>query len=105
MGQYMVIHLCPPILINEHIPNRTPAEQLHIQRAHYTVKMTWRSVQIITNEPNFAQFVNAPSNFTDLLSQIKHNIKGLISALLQRYDFEYKIRIKIIRALKKSNHR
>ena len=61
MGQYMVIYLCPPIPINEHIPNRTPAEQLHIQRAHYTVKMIWRSVQIMTNEPYFSQFVKAIS--------------------------------------------
>ena len=77
----------PPILINEHIPNRTPAEQLHIQRAHYTVKMTWRSVQIISNEHYFTKFVNALSNYTDMLSQIKHNIKVPIPALPQRYDF------------------
>ena len=74
-------------LINEYIPNRTPAEQLHLLRAHYTVKMTWRSVQIISNEHYFTKFVNALSNYTDMLSQIKHNIKVPIPALPQRYDF------------------
>ena len=53
MGQYMVTHLCPPILINQYIPDRTLAEQLHLQRAHCTVKTT--------NEPYFTHFVNAIS--------------------------------------------
>ena len=92
MGQYMVTHLCPPILINQYIPDRTLAEQLHLQRAHCTVKTT--------NEPYFTHFVNAISNYTGLLSQIKHNLKGPIPALLQRYDFEYKTKIQIGQALK-----
>ena len=30
LGQHMVVHLCPPFLINEYLPNRSPAEQLQL---------------------------------------------------------------------------
>ena len=91
VGHYMVINLCPPRLINEHLPHAIDlTEQMQLYRAHCTVRDTWKNVLLVTSEPYFSQFIRAISYYTKLLSQIQINTDLPMPKAIDKYSFDYK---------------